>query len=54
MLNVTHYQRNENQNYSEISPHTGQNGDPQKVQTINAGEGGEKRECSYTVGGNVN
>ena len=24
------------------------------LQTINAGEGGEKREPSYTVGGNVN
>ena len=26
MLNITHYQRNANQNHSEISPHTGQNG----------------------------
>ena len=25
MLNITHYQRNANQNYSEISPHTGEN-----------------------------
>ena len=24
------------------------------LQTINAGEGVEKRECSYTIGGNVN
>ena len=24
------------------------------LQTINAGKGVEKRECSYTVGGNVN
>ena len=24
------------------------------LQAINAGEGVEKRECSYTVGGNVN
>ena len=45
MLNITNYQRNANQNYSEVqcSP-----------QTINAGEGVEKREPSYTVGGNVN
>ena len=25
MLNITHYQRNANQNYNEISPHTSQN-----------------------------
>ena len=35
--------------------HTGQNGHHQKnLQTINAGEGVEKREHSCTVGGNVN
>ena len=39
MLNTTHYQRNANQNYSEISPHTGQNGWSSKyLQTRNAGE----------------
>ena len=54
MLSIAHNWRNENQNYSEISPHTGQNGDPQKVQTINAGGGVERREHSCTVGGNVN
>ena len=26
MLNIAHYQRNANQNYNEVSPHTGQNG----------------------------
>ena len=26
-----HYYRNANQNYNEVSPHTSQNGDPQKV-----------------------
>ena len=31
MLNIAHYQRNGNQSYSEISPHTGQNGHHQKV-----------------------
>ena len=54
MLNITTYQRNANQNYSGVSPHTGQNGHHQKnLQTINAGKGMEKREPSYTVGGNV-
>ena len=34
---------------------TSQNGHHKKIlQTINAGEGVEKREPSYTVGGNVN
>ena len=41
--------------HSEVSPYTGQNGHHQKnLQTINAGEGVEKKEPSYTVGGNVN
>ena len=48
MLNITHYQRNANQNYNEVSPHTSQNG---HHQTVNAGEGVEERECSYTVVG---
>ena len=26
MLIIAHYQRNANQNYNEVSPHTGQNG----------------------------
>ena len=26
MINITNYQRNENKNYNEISPHTSQNG----------------------------
>ena len=30
-LNVTNYQRNSNQNYSEISPHTGHNAHHQKI-----------------------
>ena len=30
MFNITNYQRNANQNYSEISPHTGLNGHHQK------------------------
>ena len=31
MLNITHYQRNENQNHNEVSSHTGQNAHHQKV-----------------------
>ena len=30
MLNDTHYERNGNQNYNEVSPHTGQNGQHKK------------------------
>ena len=55
MLNITNYERNANQNYNEVSPHTGQKGHHQKnLQTINAGEGVKKREPSFTVGGNAN
>ena len=31
MLNITHYQRNANQNHSEVPSHTGQNGCYPKV-----------------------
>ena len=31
MLNITHYYRNANQNYHEVSSHAGQNGHHQKV-----------------------
>ena len=31
MLNITHYERNANQNYNEISLHPRQNGHNQKV-----------------------
>jgi len=55
MLNITSYQRNANQNYNEVitSP---QSEWPlsKNLQTINTGEGVEKREPSYTVDGNVN
>ena len=56
MLNITNHPQNGNQKYNEISAHTGQNCHHQKVykQTVDAGEGVEKRECSCTVGGNVN
>ena len=54
MLNITHHQRNANQNHNEVPSHTGQNGCHQSLQTIKAGEGAEKREPSYTPGGNAN
>ena len=55
MLNITHYQRNTNQNHNEVQSHASQNGlRPKSLQAINAGEGVEKRETSYTVGGNAN
>ena len=54
MFNIANYYRNASQNY-EIPPHTSQNGYHQKnPQTVNPGEGVERREPSYTVGGNVN
>ena len=31
MFNITNYQRNANQNYDEVSPHTDQNGHHQKI-----------------------
>ena len=41
--------------YNEVSPHTGQNHHHQKnLRTITIGEGMEKIEPFYTVGGNVN
>ena len=43
MLNITH-QRNANKNYNEVPSHTGQNGSYQSLQTINTGEGEEKKE----------
>ena len=54
MLNITHYQRNANQNHNEVPFHTSQELLRSKsLQAINAGEGVEKRELSYTVFGNV-
>ena len=31
MLNITHYQKNANQNHNEVPSHTGQNGCYQKI-----------------------
>ena len=46
MLNITHYQRNANQNHYEVPFHTSENGCDPSLQAINAGEGVEKREPS--------
>ena len=54
MLSVTHYQRNTSQNLNEVPSHASQNGCYLSLQTVNAGKGAEKREPSYTVGGNAN
>ena len=54
MLNITNYQRNANQKNNEILPHTSQETSLKCLQTINTGEGVQKREPSYTVGGNIN
>ena len=54
VFNIVNYQRNANKK-NEISPCTIQNGYNKKnLQIINAADGVEKREPSYTVGRNVN
>ena len=55
MFNTVHYQRNANQSYTEVLPHTGQNDHQKKnLHTINAGNSVDKREPSCTIGRNVN
>ena len=54
MLNITNYQRNANQNYDELPPHTSQEGHHLKSTNNRCWEGVEKRELLYTVGENVN
>ena len=57
MFNIANYQKNANQSYNEISPHTSQNGHnnnkKKNLQTTNAGEDVEKRQPFNAVGGNV-
>ena len=55
MLNIANYYRNANQNYN-VSAQISQNGHHffKNLQIINAGDGVEKREPSYTVGKYVN
>ena len=54
MLNITDYQRNADQNHNEVLSHASQDGCHQSLQTVNPGEGVEKMDPSYTVGGNAN
>ena len=53
MANISNYLRHANQNYNEIYFIPVKILSPKSIQTINAGEGLEKREPSHTVGGNV-
>ena len=43
-----------NKKSREMATHTSQHGCCQSLQAINAGEGVERRERSYTAGGNAN
>ena len=55
LLNITSHVGNTNQNHSEVSSHTCQNGYHQKRQQItNNGKDVRKRQLSYTLAGNVN
>lgn len=52
LLNIT-YKRNASGNHNELSPHPCENGFYQRLQTTNVGENVEKKEHSFTGGGNV-
>ena len=54
MLNITHYQRNANQNHNEVPSHAVRMAAIKNLHTVNSGEGAEKREPSYTIGGYAN
>ena len=54
MLNISHYQRNANQNYNEASFHIRQNDHHQKSTNNTCGEGVERKEPSCPVDGNAN
>ena len=51
---MNHYQRNANQNHNGTLSHRSEWLLSKSLQTINAGEGAEERETSYTVGRNAN
>ena len=53
-LHILKPYRNANQNHNEVPFQASQNVCDPSLQEINAGEGVEKREPSYTVGGNAN
>ena len=46
MVNIINHQRNINQNYNEVSPHTCQKPASKTLQTVRSGEDVEKRERS--------
>ena len=55
MFNITHYQRNTNQNHNEVSFHFGQNGIHQKkLKRVSAGEDVQEMEPSDSVDENAN
>ena len=54
MLIIANYQKNEHQNYNEVSLHISQNGHQQSLQMTNVGEGFNKKELYHAVGRNVN
>ena len=55
IFNITSYQRSASQNYNEISMrYQSEQLSSKNPQTTNAGEGVERREPFYTVGGDVN
>ena len=54
MLNIANYQRNANQNSVKYHLILLRMAIIKTIQTINDREGVERRELSYTVGGNVN
>ena len=54
MLSITHYYRNANQNYNEVITSQSEWPSTKNLQTVNSGEGVEKKEPSCTVGRNAN
>ena len=54
MLNIANYQRNANQNSVKYHLILVRMAIIKTIQTINDREGVERRELSYTAGGNVN
>ena len=53
MFDITNYQRNANKKYNEIPLYQSEWPSSKSLQTIDSGEDEQKREPSYTVGGNV-
>ena len=53
MLSITHYYRNANQNYNEVITSQSEWPSSKNLQTVNSGEGMEKKEPSCTVGRNA-